>query len=147
MHGRLRVCHLTGEHFQQKHQTYRVQAGGGWEHVWGAFQSDTKSPPVLPDRYLTSKLYEGILRNTLVPFARQNFGDNYRYQEDKATSQCARVFLDFLQQGSITNMKHPSRSPDCNPIEHIRDELGHAITSMDNPPQNLGEICQALLDK
>ena len=82
VHGRLRVCHLTGEHFQQKRQAYRAQAGGGWEHVWGAFHSGTKSPPVLPDRYLTSKLYEGILRNTLVPFARQNFGDNYRYQED-----------------------------------------------------------------
>ena len=44
-------------------------------------------------------------------------------------------------------MKRHGRSPDCNPIEHIWDELGHAITSMDNQSPNLGEFHQALLDK
>ena len=44
-------------------------------------------------------------------------------------------------------MVQPPRSPDCNPIEHLWDELGRAISSMDNPPQNLDELCQALLGK
>ena len=35
--GRLRVRRLPGEHFQQKCQAYRVQAGGGLVHLWGAF--------------------------------------------------------------------------------------------------------------
>ena len=58
-----------------------------------------------------------------------------------------RVVLDFLQQGNATKMEQPARSQDCNPIEHIMDELGCAITCLDNPSQNLGEPRQALLDK
>ena len=57
----------------------------------------------------------------------------------------AWVVLDFLQQGNVTKMEQPARSPDCNPIEHIWDELGRAITGMYNLPHNLGEPHQALL--
>ena len=145
--GRLRVCRLPGECFWPGCQAHRVQAGGGSVHVWGAFHNSAKSPLVLPDGYLTGVLYRGILQNTLVPFARHYFGDNYRYQDDNATPHRARVVLDFLQQGNVTKMEQPPRSPDCNPIEHLWDELGRAISSMDNPPQNLDELRQALLDK
>ena len=73
---------------------------------------------MLPDRYFTGERYRGILRNNLVPFVRQHFGDNCRYQDDNAT-----------------------------PHQHIWDGLGHAITSRDNPPQNLSDLLQALVDK
>ena len=102
---------------------------------------------MLPDGYLTGVLYRGILQNTLVPFARHYFGDNYRYQDDNATPHRARVVLDFLRQDNVTKIEQPPRSPDCNPIKHLWDELGRAISSMDNPPQNLDELRQALLDK
>ena len=96
--GKLRVRRLPGERFRPGCQAHRVQAGGGSVHVWGAFHNSAKSPLVLPEGYLTSVLYRGILQNTLVPFARHYFGDNYRYQDDNATPHCARVVLDFLQQ-------------------------------------------------
>ena len=145
--GRLRVRRLPGERFRPGCQAHRVQAGGGSVHVWGAFHNSAKSPLVLPVGYLTGVLYRGILQDTLVPFARHYFGDNYRYQDDNATPHRARVVLDFLQKGNVTKMEQPPRSPDCNPIEHLWDELGRAISSMDNPPQNLDELRQALLDK
>ena len=145
--GRLRVRRLPGERFWPGCQAHRVQAGGGSVHVWGAFHNSAKSPLVLPDGYLIGVLYRGILQYTLVPFARHYFGDNYRYQDDNATPHRARVVLDFLLQGNVTKMEQPPRSPDCNPIEHLWDELGRAISSMDNPPQNLDELRQALLDK
>ena len=100
---------------------------------------------MLPDRYLTVELYRGILWNILVPFVRQHFGDNHRYQYDNDTPHTAWIVLDFLQQGYVTEMEQPARSPDCNPIKHIWDELGRAITSMDNPTQTLSELRQALL--
>ena len=62
--GRLRVNRVAGEHFQQRCQAYRVQAGGGSLHVCGAFHSGAKSTLVLPDRYLTGELYGSILGNT-----------------------------------------------------------------------------------
>ena len=106
--GRLMVCHLPGERFQQRCQAYRVQTSCGSAHVWGALHNGAKSPLVFPDRYLTSELYKSILRNNLVPFARQHFGDNYRYQDDNATPYPARVLLDFLQLGNVTKMEHPT---------------------------------------
>ena len=115
--GRLMVRRLPGERFRPGCQAHRVQAGGGSVHVWGAFHNSSKSPLVIPDGYLTGVLYRGILQNTLVPFARHYFGDNYRYQDDNATPHRARVVLDFLQQGNVTKMEQPPRSPDCNPIE------------------------------
>ena len=103
--GRPRVRRLPGERFRPGCQAHRVQAGGGSVHVWGAFHNSAKSPLVLPDGYLTGVLYRGILQNTLVPFARHYFGDNYRYQDDNATPHRARVVLDFLQQGNVTKME------------------------------------------
>ena len=146
VYGRLRARRLCGEGFQQSCQAYRVLAGGGSVHVWGAFHNGAKSPLVLPNRYLTCELYRGILRNALVPFARQHFRDYYHYQNDNATPNHARVVPDFFQEANVTKMEQPARSPDWKPKEYIWDELGHAITSMDNPPQNLGELHQALLD-
>ena len=143
--GRSRVRHLPGERFRPGCQAHRVQAGGGLVHVWGAFHNSAKSPLVLPDGYLNGVLYRGILKNTLVPFARHYFGDNYRYQDDNAIPHRARVVLDFLQQGKVTKIEQPPRLPDCNPIEHIWDEFGRAISSMDNPPQNLHERLQRLV--
>ena len=88
---RLRVCRLPGECFQQRCQAYRVHAGGGSAHVWGTFHSGAKSPLVHPDKYLIGNLYRGILQNTLVPFSRQQSGDNYHYQDANATPQHVRV--------------------------------------------------------
>ena len=113
--GRLRVRRLPGERFPPVCQAHRVQAGGGSVHVWGAFYNSEKSPLVLPDGYLTGVLYRGILQNTLVPFARHYFGDNYRYQDDNATPHRARVVLDFLLQGNVTKMEQPPRSPTVTP--------------------------------
>ena len=146
-YNNFRVHRLPGERFRPGCQAHRVQAGGGSVHVWGAFHNSTKPPLVLPGGYLTGVLYRGILQNTLVPFDRHYFEDNYRYQDDNATPHRAGVVIYFLQQCNVTTMEQPPRSPDCNPIEHLSDELGRAISSMDNPPQNLDELRQVLLDK
>ena len=145
--GWLRVRRLPGERYRPGCQAHRVQAGGGSVHVWGAFHNSAKSTLVLPDGYLTGVLYWGISQNTSVPFARHYFGDNYRSQDDNATPHRVRVVPDFLQQGNVTKMEQPQRSPDCNPIEHLWYELGRAISSMGNPPQNLHELRQTVLDK
>ena len=123
-----------------------------WDKNWDSHSLVNGYPSFYPRIALVAPspdgvLYRGILQNTLVPFARHYFGDNYRYQDDNATPHRAGVVLNFLQQGNVTKMEQPPRSPDCNPIEHLWDELGRAISSMDNPAQNLDELRQALSDK
>ena len=46
--GWCRVRSLPGERLQQWFQAYRVQAGGGSVHIWGAFNTGAKSTVVLP---------------------------------------------------------------------------------------------------
>ena len=41
----------------------------------------------------------------------------------------------------------PSRSPDFNPIEHIWDELGRRVRQQVNPPQTLGDLERALVER
>ena len=85
--------------------------------------------------------------NTLLPFARQHFQNNFRYQNENAMPHTARVVAANLQQEGINNMEHPAKSPDCNPVENLWHELGCAINRIDNQPQNLRELRQVLLDR
>ena len=124
----MKVRLLPGEHSQQNCQAARVQAGGGSVHVWGA-----KSLLVLPDRNANGMVYRDILRDTMILFARQQFGDNFRYRDDNIMPHRSRVVTYYLQQEDITKMDEPAQSPGCKPIEHLWDELGRAINNMDHP--------------
>ena len=94
---RMRVRRLPGE-CSQDCQAAKVHAGGGFVHVWGAFHRGAKSTLVRLNRKVNGVVYQDILRGTLVPCARQHFGDNFPYQDDNATSHCSRVMTDRLQQ-------------------------------------------------
>ena len=102
---------------------------------------------MFPNRFLTAELFRGTLWNTLVPFARHHFRDNCCYQDDNATSHHAWVVLDFFQQGNVTMMEQPPRSP----VHTHRIHLGWIGPwyhhQYGNPPQNLGEVPQALLSR
>ena len=114
-------------------QVDRVQAGG-WGWGWGGLS--TGVPLVLLDRNVSGMVYGDILRNTLVPFAMQHFGDNFHYQDENAMPHHSKVVTDCLQQEDITEIDQPAQPFDCNPIEHLWDELGHAINNMGHPPHN-----------
>ena len=86
-----------------------------------------------------------MLRETVLPFARQHFEDNFRLLDDNAPAHRARTVRDFLRAQDVTCMDQPPMSPDCNPIEHLWDEMGRAVARMDRQPRNLQELRQALL--
>ncbi|GFY21334.1 transposable element Tcb2 transposase [Trichonephila clavipes] len=45
------------------------------------------------------------------------------------------VYIKFIRGGDIWHMNWPLRSPDLNPIEHIWDALGKAISQRGLPPR------------
>ena len=71
--------------------------------------------------------------NTLVPLARQNFGNNYHYQEDNVTTHRARVVLDFLQQDNVRQTATPENIFVMN-------------LAMQHAPEPWKKLRQALLD-
>ena len=145
--GRIRVRRLAGERLTDNAVQHRVQGGGGSVHVWGAFCSDSVSPLVILDQNVNGVGYRDILTQNLLPFARRVFRDNFRLQHDNAPAHTARMVQDFLQVQDVQVMEQPSLSPDVNPIEHLWDELGRAVRSRNNPPLNLQQLRQTLVEE
>lgn len=145
--GRARVRRLAGEALLDQCTQDRVTGGGGSVHVWAAFCAHGRSRLVVLDQNVTAVRYMEILDQHLLPWARRLFGNNFRFQDDNAPAHRGRVVRDFLEQEAINVLYQPSLSPDCNPIEHLWDELGRAVRSRQNAPSNLHELRQALIEE
>ncbi|GBO32412.1 hypothetical protein AVEN_171571-1 [Araneus ventricosus] len=64
----------------------------------------------------------------------------------KAESMSRRNHLHDEMLGGLS-MAWPARSPDLNPIEHVRDILGRRTASRSVPPGTLHEFQQILLQE
>lgn len=144
--GRMRVRRMRGEALREADMGEAVAYGGGSVHVWGAICSHGKSPLVVLDRNVNAVVYRDILANSLLPYARGLFGDNFRYQDDNARPHRARLVEVYCAQQRVVGMEQPARSPDLNPIEHIWSDMSRELNNMDNPPQNLAELRAALVN-
>lgn len=50
----------------------------------------------------------------------------FTLQQDNATPHIARVTQKFFEEHNLGVLVFPANSPDMNPIEHLRDILGHS---------------------
>ena len=142
--GRVRVRRCPGErladecvaqHFGNRLPGVSVRGG---IHYYG------KSELVFMDGTLTQVGYMDIIRNNLLPFARQTYRDNFILIQDNATTHKARRTMELLAQEQVEVMDWPPMSPDMNVIEHVWDYLGLQIRRMDNPPTTVPELRLAL---
>ncbi|GFW81933.1 transposable element Tc3 transposase [Trichonephila clavipes] len=53
----------------------------------------------------------------------------------------------LLESEDIERMDWPARSPDLNPIEHVRDFLGRRLAARTLPPVTIRELRMALQDE
>ena len=91
--GRIRVRRRVEELYHETCRLPRVQAGGGGITVWGAVHAYGKSDLIILDDNLDQHKYRRILEQTMLPFARATFLDNFEYQDANAPAHRARTEL------------------------------------------------------
>ena len=70
------------------------------------------------------------------------------FHHDDATSHTARDTVNFLRTNNIHFIDDwPTNSPDLNPIEYVWDSLDRRSRRRPNPPANVNELRQALIQE
>ncbi|UYV82763.1 hypothetical protein LAZ67_22000771, partial [Cordylochernes scorpioides] len=113
--------------------------------VWvGIFLGGRTALHIFRQGTLTGQRYrDEILAAYVMPQALE-MGENFLLMDDNARPHRAGVVDTFLQNHAIARMNWPARSPDLNPIEHVWDNLGRRISSLQPPPRNSHELETAL---
>ena len=94
----------------------------------------------------TQKYRDRVLAPHVVPLL-QYHGLISVFQQDNARPHIARD-IQFLRNNNIDFIDDwPSKSPDLNPIEHLRDNLDTRVRQRQNPPGVINEFGDALLEE
>ena len=111
--------------------------GGGSVMVWAAIAHGYRSPLVVIDGNLNDQRYrDDILAHHVIPLFHNNANISI-FQHDIATSHTARDTVNFLR----------TKHFDFNPIEHVWDSLDRRLRRRPNPPANVNELRQALIQE
>ncbi|UYV79735.1 hypothetical protein LAZ67_18000515 [Cordylochernes scorpioides] len=118
---------------------YRVILFVGWNLL-----GRSHSTPYFRRGTLTGQRYRDEIMGAYVMPQALEMGENFLLMDDNARPHRAGVVDTFLQNHAISRMNWPARFPDLNPIEHVWDNLGWQITSLQPPPRNTHELETAL---
>ena len=71
-------------------------------HVWGGISRKGRTEIIIFDGIMKSDFFvEEILKNTLLPFVRETFGVNHRFQQDNDPKHRSKLSQKFMEDNSI----------------------------------------------
>ena len=87
---------------------------------------------------LNSQYYIDILKNQLLPAAKQRFRKNWRLQQDNDPKHTSNFTKQFIFDNVLQLLAWPSNSPDANPIENIWSIVKRKVEK--RKPKNIAEL-------
>ena len=147
--GRTRVYHQRGQRLSENYVQKRNRGGGGSVHVWAGITQFNKTDLVILNGNVNARRYiDNVPHPVALPFLQQNYRrGNFIYQHDNAPAHSVRLTVNFLATNRIPVLDWPSLSPDMSPIEHAWDELARRISARRQPPRNVNELTNALINE
>jgi hypothetical protein len=113
--------------------------------VWAGICHDDRTQIKIAQGTLNAIKYRNdILDPIVLPFLHQRNFDHV-FQHDHAICHVARVCQHFLNQNHIRVLPSSALSSDLPPIEHLWVELGRRVRHLQNPPETLQELRDALV--
>ena len=98
--------------------------------IWGCFSRKGVGMVKVVNETMKSESYIDVLKNKLIPSARQMFGDNeYIFQDDSAPCHRSKIVKKFEVENQIDVLEWPGNSPDMNPIENLWAILKQKVNS------------------
>lgn len=116
---------------------------GGSVMFWGGIMHGRRTQLIpIPDTMTGDRYVRNIIEPIIYPL-RNEIGDNFIFMDDNARPHRTRRVQNALEIEDIQRLPWPANSPDMNPIEHMWDFVGRAISNRINPPSTLQELTLA----
>jgi len=103
------------------------QCKGGGVMVWLMVMPNGLLSYKIIEGKFDSKDYLALLKTSVVPISKLNYGMDYFFQEDNCSVHKAKIIQNFMNTSKINILKWPAKSPDLNIVEDIWKMLSNDI--------------------
>ena len=143
--GRILVWRERGQRYSESVMSPTTLFGGGSVCVWGGICYNGRTDlVVLINETMTAIRYrDRIIEPIIVPFFGA-IGEQFVFIDDNARPHRAGIVNDRIEYHGITRMEWPPCSPDMNCIEHMWAEMSRRLNRLQQPPQTLQQLANAL---